>query len=138
MMEANMIETIEEIEERTEIDEQINERINDSLVSINKSLAPHREIGSTHVKRSRKPMIIALAFLLLAAGAVVGYRYYAFSATHESTDDAFIEGHVIPISPKVSGHVLKIYVDDNQQVKKGDLLLEIDARHYQTRLAQSR
>jgi membrane fusion protein (multidrug efflux system) len=52
--------------------------------------------------------------------------------THVATDDAFIEGHAVSISPKVSGHILKVYIDDNQSVKDGQLLAEIDPRDYET------
>ena len=59
-------------------------------------------------------------------------------AAHESTDDAFIDGHIIQISPKVSAYVKKVYVDDNQQLKAGDLIVELDPRDYQTRLDQAK
>lgn len=52
---------------------------------------------------------------------------------YTSTDDAFIEGHVIPISPKVSAHAMKVLVNDNQEVKAGDLLIELDPNDYRVR-----
>jgi membrane fusion protein (multidrug efflux system) len=57
---------------------------------------------------------------------------------HEWTDDAFIEGRIIQMSPKVAGHVLRVYVTDNQEVYQGDPLLEIDPRDYTARLMQAR
>ncbi|HST23215.1 MAG TPA: HlyD family secretion protein [Blastocatellia bacterium] len=81
-------------------------------------------------------MIIAAVFLII--GLFFGVRYYVYASAHESTDDAFIEGHVIQISPKVTGHISKIYIVENQQVKKGDLLAEIDGRDYDAKLAQAR
>src|ERR1035441_10379465 len=65
-----------------------------------------------------------VAVLLLG----IGLRYL-FS--HESTDDAFIEGDVTVISPKVSGHIDKVYINDNQNVKAQDPLCDIDGRDYQ-------
>lgn len=53
--------------------------------------------------------------------------------THETTDDAYIEGDVVVISPKVSGHISKVYVRDNQSVKAQGPLCEIDGRDYQVR-----
>lgn len=50
-----------------------------------------------------------------------------------STDDAFVEGHVIPISPKVSSHVSKVWVNDNQRVKEGDTLVELDPNDFEVR-----
>src|SRR5207237_8722945 len=67
-----------------------------------------------------------------------GMRYWAYARSHESTDDAFIDGEIVQISPKAQGHVLKVHVTDNQQVKKGDLLAEIDPSDFQTRLEQAR
>ena len=55
------------------------------------------------------------------------------SLCYVSTDDAFIEGHVVPISPKVSAHVTKVLVDDNQEVKAGDLLVELDPNDFRVK-----
>jgi membrane fusion protein (multidrug efflux system) len=56
---------------------------------------------------------------------------------YESTDDAFIEADVIPIAPQVPGPVVNLAVRDNQAVHQGDLLVEIDPRNYEARLAQA-
>jgi membrane fusion protein (multidrug efflux system) len=69
---------------------------------------------------------------------IFGIRYVAYALSSESTDDAFIEAHVTPISPKVAGQVVAVPVNDNQDVKEGDLLVEIDSRDYEARLAQAR
>ncbi len=82
---------------------------------------------------SKRKMVILFAGILAVSGCVFGLGYYFYALSHTSTDDAFIEGHAIAISPKVSGHILKVYIDDNQQVKAGDLLVEIDSRDYETR-----
>ncbi len=64
--------------------------------------------------------------------------YAAIMSTHyQSTDDAFIEGRIISIAPRVSGPVTKLLIDDNQPVKKGDLLLEIDPNDYRVALDQA-
>jgi membrane fusion protein (multidrug efflux system) len=85
----------------------------------------------------KNPRVIVL-FLLFLAGAIFGVRYYLHSRLVESTDDAFIEAHVVQISPKVAGHVAEVRVKDNQEVKKGDLLVAIDPRDFEVRLAQAR
>ena len=74
--------------------------------------------------------------VLLVLGLTWGIWFYFYSRTHEWTDDAFIEGHVIPMSSKVAGQVLKVSVDDNQPVKRGDLLVQIDPRDFEVKLAQ--
>jgi membrane fusion protein (multidrug efflux system) len=87
------------------------------------------------VKPGRRPWVLAL----LAAAAVVGIgggvAYYLYALSYESTDDAFVEGHVVAVSPRVAGHVVKVYVSDNQWVKEGDLLAELDPRDFEARLA---
>jgi membrane fusion protein (multidrug efflux system) len=55
----------------------------------------------------------------------------------ESTDDAFVEGHVTAIASQVPGRVSQLFVEDNQEIKKGDLLLQMDPRDYEARLAQA-
>ena len=76
----------------------------------------------------KRPNVIIPAAIVLLIGIVFGVRYWLHSRSHESTDDAFIDGHIIQISPKVSGYIAKIYVSDNQQVNAGDLIVELDAR----------
>ena len=86
----------------------------------------------------RRPAFLIAAALILIVGAILGVRYWLYSRSHESTDDAFIDGHVIQVSPKVSGYVVKLHVDSNQQVSKGDLLVEIDPRDFQAKLDQAK
>lgn len=78
------------------------------------------------------------AVIVLFITLLLGFRYWVYARAHESTDDAFIAGEVVQISSKVSGHIAKVYVTDNQQVKQGDLLAEIDARDFATRLEQAK
>jgi membrane fusion protein, multidrug efflux system len=86
----------------------------------------------------RRPVVLGMAAIVLAAVGVAGGSYYGYATSHESTDDAFIEGRIIQISPKVAGQVVKVYVTDNQVVKQGALLLEIDPRDFEAKLAQAR
>jgi len=69
------------------------------------------------------------------AVSAAGVGYYIYSLSFESTDDAFIEGHIVAVSARVSGHVAKVYVEDNQLVKSGDLLAQLDPSDFETRLA---
>ena len=75
-----------------------------------------------------------MLFLLAIGGIGGGTAYYFYARGYESTDDAFIAGHVVPISPRVAGHVAEVYVNDNQGVKKGDLLVTLDPNDFETRL----
>jgi membrane fusion protein (multidrug efflux system) len=87
--------------------------------------------------RKRRTYLIAGAVVLLVA-AFFGVRYWLYARAHESTDDAFIDGRVVQISPKVSGYVAKVYVKSNQEVKEGDLIAEIDPRDFEAKLEQAR
>jgi membrane fusion protein (multidrug efflux system) len=90
-------------------------------------------------RKGPRRRILALAAAGLAlAGVVVGIFYYLFAVSHESTDDAFIDGHIIAISPRVSGHVAGVHVTDNQKVEAGDLLVELDPRDFQARMDAAR
>jgi len=79
------------------------------------------------------------AFLLLLAGGVA-YGAHTLRATWgtESTDDAFVEGHVVYVSPRVSGQVLDVLVTENQEVAAGAPLVRIDAADYDARVAHAR
>ena len=63
--------------------------------------------------------------------AIVGFFVWRYLGSYESTDDAQIDGHVNSISARVSGHVIKLNVQDNQYVEAGTVLVEIDPTDYQ-------
>ncbi len=73
-----------------------------------------------------------IALLLIT---VVAWRYLA---VRESTDDAQIDGHIVPIAARVGGTILAVNVSDNQQVKAGTVLLQIDSRDYEIALLRAR
>jgi membrane fusion protein (multidrug efflux system) len=77
--------------------------------------------------------VIAVLALLLG-----GIYYSLFASTYESTDDAFIEGRIIQISPKVPSYVARVHVDDNQPVAAGAPLVDLDPRDFEAKLAQAR
>src|SRR5690242_1796681 len=86
--------------------------------------------------KRRGVIIIAAVVLLLAT--IFGIRYWLYARSHETTDDAFIDGHIIQVSPKVPGNVVKVYVSDNQTVDAGDLLAELDDRDLQAKVDQAK
>jgi membrane fusion protein (multidrug efflux system) len=84
-------------------------------------------------KRFKRTMLgIGLVFVV----AMAGLYFYAQAASYESTDDAFIAAHTIEVAPKIAGKIDSVFVKDNQLVKKGDLLVEIDPRDYDAQLDQ--
>lgn len=91
--------------------------------------------GNEQKKRTASIIVIIIA---AAIAAVWGGKYLLHILSYQSTDDAFIEGHVAAISPRVPGHVLKVHINDNQQVKAGDILVELDPADYQTKFDSER
>ncbi|HEY0369633.1 MAG TPA: HlyD family secretion protein [Chthoniobacterales bacterium] len=97
-----------------------------------------REAAPTKRSLFQRPVVI----VLLAVAFVIGIVYGAFavfhSFTHESTDDAFIDAHIIAIAPKVAGRISDVHVNDNQDVKQGDPLVDIDPADADAALAQQK
>ena len=86
-----------------------------------------------HKLSIKKPVII---FALVIAAIVLLFVLFD-SMKYESTDDAYIETTTVSVAPRVSGQIIEVYVKDNQQVKKGDIIAKIDPRDYEVRLDQA-
>jgi membrane fusion protein (multidrug efflux system) len=80
---------------------------------------------------------IAVAAAILIIGTIAAIIWYLHARNYESTDDAFIDGHPVAVSPQVTGNIVAVPVTDNQIVKAGDLLAAIDPRDYQAALGQA-
>ena len=89
-------------------------------------------------RRPSRRLVLLFVLAALIVGAIIGVRYWIDSRHYESTDDAFIEGHVVPISPQISAQVAAVHVSDNAFVHKGDLLIELDPIDYQAAVEQVR
>jgi membrane fusion protein (multidrug efflux system) len=85
----------------------------------------------------RKKVAIGVFTLVALVAAVTLFFYLRYKATHISTDDAFIDGRIHTIAPKIAGTVKAIHVNDNQPVKKGDLLVEIDPADYEVKVREA-
>lgn len=96
--------------------------------------------GNTETNLKTAPKRPPLAVLIGAAAALAaaGILYWVHASAHETTDDAAIESHVLPISSKVAGQILEVAVLDNQHVEKGALLARIDPRDFQVKLDQAK
>jgi membrane fusion protein (multidrug efflux system) len=80
--------------------------------------------------------VIVLTLLVIGGGAF-GITKYIHGQHHEETDDAQVEANISPVIPRISGYVTKVYVKDNQTVKKGDTLLVLDDRDLKIKLEQA-
>ena len=85
-------------------------------------------------RRGTAFMVMGLVLLALVA---LGARRWIYGLSHVSTDNAQVDGHIVPILPKVGGFVTDVRIDENQNVKAGDTLVVLDDRDYKVRLAQA-
>lgn len=79
---------------------------------------------------SRKKIIAVVVTLILIVGGYYTYKGVHFYSTHAETEDAQVDGHISPVLPRVSGQVTAVHVDDNEPVKSGQVLVEIDTTEY--------
>ncbi|MEI6594835.1 MAG: biotin/lipoyl-binding protein, partial [Bacteroidota bacterium] len=91
--------------------------------------------GTKKTRFDRKRVIIFSIILLVLA--IAGFRFWSVSTSYESTDNAQIDASIIPIRSSVSGYVKNIFFKDNEHVKKGQLLFEIDDTELKTKVAQA-
>jgi membrane fusion protein, multidrug efflux system len=80
----------------------------------------------------------ALGALVLAAAGVFGIPWIRLAFTSVSTDDAYVNGHVTFVAPRVAGQILRVLVDDNYRVRKGDLLAQIDKEPFEIAVSQKK
>ena len=99
-----------------------------------RSLTERRGVGFFTTHPRAKWIIAALVIVLLVAGFIV-WQYYS---VRESTDDAQIDGHIDPISARVTGTVVNVLHDDNEVVQAGTLLVELDPKDYQVAVDRAR
>lgn len=84
-------------------------------------------------KKKRVVVPVITACILVLTGIIMAVH----STFFQSTDDAFVEGRLISVAPRVSGPVIDLLVDDNDEVKAGELLVEIDPADYEVKLQQA-
>ncbi len=88
---------------------------------------------STLVRR----VLLVLLIIVLLAAIVPGIHYYEYLESHVSTDDAYVDGTVGLISSRIKGTVVAVYVEDNWRVRAGDVLLRLDPRDYEIKVAEA-
>jgi len=83
----------------------------------------------------RRTLLIGVLGAIVIAAAVFGIPWIRFVLSTVSTDDAFVNGHVTSVAPRVRGQVSRVLVDDNNRVHKGDLLVELDKEPFRDAVA---
>jgi membrane fusion protein, multidrug efflux system len=85
----------------------------------------------------KRPGIVGPVILVVIAAVVAGVLAWRHSRSHATSDDAFVDGISEDVSPQVTGRVTQVLVDDNEDVKAGQVLVELDPADYQSRLDQA-
>jgi len=88
-------------------------------------------------KSGKRRIVLPIVLVLVALGLLWAFKQWSYGRSHESTDDAAVDGHIVPVLAKVSGYVQKVTVSDNDHVRAESLLVTIDPSEYRTRLAQA-
>ncbi len=78
----------------------------------------------------KKWLFRIVVLLLVAGGVVYGGEWFVYALSHESTDDAYVDGVIVPVSAEIKGRVVNVYVRDNEFVTAGTLLLDIYPQDY--------
>jgi len=97
--------------------------------------SPSDAIKPTGTAKKRKALILLL--VIAVAGTWFGLRWFVTARTHIETDNAFIEARIVPVSAKISGTIKQVLVHDNQLVKQGDVLLELDEQDYRVQVVKA-
>jgi membrane fusion protein (multidrug efflux system) len=100
--------------------------------------APKEEPKSSWGQYFRhRPWLIAIALVALVFVIIAGILWWLHSRQFETTDDAFIDSHIVSISPQIAGAISELNVNDNQKVNAGTVLARIDDTVYRVQLAQA-
>ena len=82
-----------------------------------------------------RPILLLIGAAILIGAIILGVSWWQNASHFESTDDAFIDTHIVRIAPQIAGRIVRVDVNDNQLVQPGQLLVEIDAGNATTAIA---
>jgi membrane fusion protein (multidrug efflux system) len=116
-------------------DENTSPSAPEAGASVYSTPPPEKKYSPAARHKRRRNLIILIAAVVLVVAGLFLWRYLT---SYESTDDAQADVHLYPVSARISGYVIRVNVNDNQWVNKGDVLVEIDPTDYQVALAQAR
>src|ERR1700733_9431306 len=87
-----------------------------------------------HKPASKKWIVLGVVAVAIVAIVIASWNWIVRALDTVSTDDAYVNGHATFVAPRVPGYVLTVYVDDNNRVRKGDLLVQLDPEPYQVQV----
>ncbi|AIE86058.1 HlyD family secretion protein [Fimbriimonas ginsengisoli] len=100
--------------------------------------APEGAPPESPAPKKRRPIMFVVLGVLVLAGLFFGFRSWSYNSTHATTDDAQVTSTIVQVAPQVAGTVMRVHVTDNQVVKRGDLIAEIDSASYRDEVAQAK
>jgi len=115
-------------------DENLSPSRPESGASVYSTPPPEKKFSPEARQKRRRTLLIVIIAVVVVVGGLLLWRYFS---SYESTDDAQADVHLYPVSARISGYVIRVNVNDNQWVNKGDVLVEIDPTDYQVALAQA-
>ncbi|HXF25205.1 MAG TPA: HlyD family secretion protein [Gemmatimonadaceae bacterium] len=83
---------------------------------------------------TKRKIIILIVIVVAVVAAIWGFRTWSYSRSHESTDDAQVDGHIVPVLAKVGGYVTSVAADENQHVNENQILVTLDDAEYRVRV----
>jgi len=86
---------------------------------------------------ARRAITLAVVGIVVVAGLVWAFQQWSYGRSHESTDNAQVDGHLVPVLSKVGGYVASVHVDENQHVDSGTILVNLDDAELRVRLSQA-
>src|SRR5215213_6240791 len=86
---------------------------------------------------SKRRVVLPIFLVLVALGGVWAFKNWSYGRSHESTDNAAVDGHLVPVLAKVSGYVQAVNARDNDHVTADSALVQIDPAEYKVRIAQA-
>src|SRR5690349_1812666 len=96
-----------------------------------------RRTPAAEPPKSKKKFVLPIVGLLVLLGIGWGVKQWLYGRSHETTDNAQVDGHIIPVLAKVGGYVQAVSVRENDAVKEGQTLVQIDPSEYRVRAAQA-
>jgi membrane fusion protein (multidrug efflux system) len=104
--------------------------------------SPEETVASTTPEaapgnKRKRLFLYMLVVVVVVIGVPYGWQLWQYYATHESTDDAYVAGDVVPVSAQVHGVVVSTQVRNHQRVEAGQLLVQLDQRDFAARLQQA-
>jgi len=96
-----------------------------------------REFRTTDAPNKRRYILMGVGLVVAILGLIWGGQKWIYGRAHESTDDAAVDGHIVPVVAKVGGYVTQVYVAENDHVKIGQLLVQLDTSELAVKVSQA-